>query len=242
MRPHRRPGVRAGARVLVAGAGAAALLVALVPLALLVRAEYPPLVALDLDVTAAAERTVQASDALLAAARLVTLLGDPALVTGTTLVVAAVLARRGHGRLALLLLAVRAGTQLLSTTLKVAVDRARPVFDVPVDTAAGGSWPSGHALAAVGLYTSLAVLALPHVRPARRPLLLAAGVAVAVAVAVSRVLLGLHYLSDVVGGLLLGAGWTAVCTAVLVRWAVERGERVDDVADAVEDDEQERSR
>lgn len=222
--------------MLGAGAGAVALAVALVPLALLVRAEWPPLVDLDQAATDAAEDAVQSSGALLAAARAVTLLGDPGLVTAASLLLAAVLAARGHARLALLVVAVRAGTQVLSTSLKAALDRARPVFDVPVDAAAGGSWPSGHTIAAAGFWTVLAVLALPHVRQSRRAAVLAGGVAVAALVGVSRVLLGVHHLSDVVGGLLLGVGWTAVCTAVLVRHAVEEGERVDTVSAAVEDE------
>ena len=236
MRPHRRPGVRAGARGLGAGAGAVALAVALVPLALLVRAEWPPLVDLDEATTDAAEDAVRSSAALLAAARAVTLLGDPALVWVASLLLAAVLAARGRARPALLVLAVRLGTQVLSSSLKAALDRARPVFDVPVDAAAGGSWPSGHTLSAAGFWTALAVLALPHVRRGRRVAVLAAGVAVAALVGASRVLLGVHHLSDVVGGLLLGVGWTAVCTAVLVRYAVEEGERVDTVSGALEED------
>jgi membrane-associated phospholipid phosphatase len=58
-----------------------------------------------------------------------------------------------------------------------------------------------------------------------------------VLVAASRVLLGVHYVSDVVGGLLLGLGWTALCAAVLVRWRVETGGRVDHVADAIDPDD-----
>jgi undecaprenyl-diphosphatase len=129
--------------------------------------------------------------------------------------------------------AVRLGTQVLSSGTKAAVDRARPVFDVPVDSALGASYPSGHALAAAGLWSVLAVLLLPRVRSSRRPLLLGAAVAVAVAVAASRVLLGVHYPSDVVAGLALGLGWTALCTALLVRRRAEDGARVDRVADAV---------
>ena len=49
----------------------------------------------------------------------------------------------------------------------------------------------------------------------------------AVLVAASRVLLGVHYLSDVTGGLLLGLGWATLCTAVFVAERSERGREVD---------------
>jgi undecaprenyl-diphosphatase len=48
------------------------------------------------------------------------------------------------------------------------------------------------------------------------------------------VLLGVHYVSDVVGGLLLGTGWTAACAAVLVAWRSEQGRPVRRVSDAVD--------
>jgi membrane-associated phospholipid phosphatase len=225
---------RAAGRYALAVAGGLALAVVLVPLSLVVRAAWPPLVDADEAVTAAAERAVSASPALLAAARAVTVLGDARLLWLATLVLAAVLYARGHRRSAAFLVAVRFGAQVLSSGLKLAVDRARPVFDTPVDTALGASFPSGHSLGAAAVWTALAVLVLPAVRPARRPWLLAGAVLVAVLVAASRVLLGVHYVSDVVGGVLLGTGWTALCAAVLVRWQVEQGREVHRVADAVE--------
>jgi membrane-associated phospholipid phosphatase len=213
--------------------GLVASVVALGPLALLVRSSWPPLVRLDAAVTDAAERAVTASPALLAAARATTHLGDPALAGVVAGGLALVLLARGHGRLALLVVAVRVGTQVLSTGTKAAVDRSRPVFEAPVDSALGASYPSGHTLAAAGLWSVIAVLLLSRVRPARRPLLLAAAVGIAVVVAASRVLLGVHHLSDVVAALALGLGWTALCTAVLVRRRAEDGVEVDRVSDAV---------
>ena len=221
----RDPATRAGARLLLGLLGALAIGLVAVPLAILVRARYAPLVELDLDLTGGAEAAVAGSALLLRLAQLATLLGDPFLLSTAAAVLALVLWRRGHGRLAAYVVAARAGALVLSQGLKAIVDRARPVFDEPVATALGASFPSGHSLGAAAFWTSTAVLLMPHVR--RDRLLLAGAGLVAVLVAATRVLLGVHYLTDVVGGLLLGFGWTAVCTAVFVAERAERGQPVD---------------
>ncbi len=216
---------RTGARLLVGLLGVLAVGVVAVPLALLVRGGYGPLLSVDRDVSAAAERAVAGSPALLRAAEAVTLLGDPIGITVVAAGLALVLWRRGHARLALYVVAARLGAIVLSQGLKHLVDRARPVFDAPVAEALGPSFPSGHALGSAVFWTTCAVLLVPRVGRPRR--LLAGAVLVAVLVAASRVLLGVHYLSDVTGGLLLGLGWTAVCTAVFVLDRAERGQPVD---------------
>ena len=216
---------RTGARLVVGLLGVLAVGVVVVPLALLVRGAYGPVLGADRDVSAQAEQAVSGSTALLRLAQAVTLLGDPVGITVVAAVLALVLWRRGRGRLALYVVAARVGALVLSQGLKHLVDRARPVFDVPVAEALGPSFPSGHALGSAVFWTTCAVLLMPRVR---RPLLLLAGaVLVAVAVSASRVLLGVHFLSDVTGGLLLGLGWAAVCTAVFVLERAERGEPVD---------------
>ena len=216
---------RTGARLVAGVLGVLAVGVVAVPLALLVRGGYGPLLGLDRDVSAWAERAVSDSTALLRVAQAVTLLGDPLGITVVAAVLAVVLWRRGQGRLALYVVAARVGALILSQGLKHLVDRARPVFDTPVAEALGPSFPSGHALGSAVFWTTCAVLLVPHVR---RPVLLLAGaVLVAVLVSASRVLLGVHFLSDVTGGLLLGLGWAAVCTAVFVLDRAERGEPVD---------------
>ena len=216
---------RTGARLVVGLAGVLAVGVVAVPLALLVRGGYGPLVSADRDVSAWAERAVAGSPALLQAAQAVTLLGDPVGITVVAALLALVLWRRGHARLALYVVAARVGALVLSQGLKQLVDRARPVFEAPVAEALGPSFPSGHALGSAVFWTTCAVLLVPRVRWPR--LLVAGAVLVAVGVSASRVLLGVHYLSDVTGGLLLGLGWAAVCTAVFVLERAERGESVD---------------
>lgn len=222
---------RAGSRLALGLAGALVVLVAAVPLAILLRADNPGLVQADRAVTGAAERAVQANQALLLAARAVTLLGEPVLVTAGAALLAVLLWRAGRPRLALFVLAARVGAIALSQGLKLAVDRARPVFDQPVATALGASFPSGHALGSAAFYGTAAVLLLPYVR--RAWLLAVAVLAVSLPVAASRVLLGVHYVSDVTAGLLIGLGWAALCTAVFAAWRAEEGRPVEVVEEGI---------
>ena len=216
---------RAGARLGVGLLGALVVLVAAVPLGILVRGDHPGLVQADLEVSRAAERAVADSGALLLAARAVTLLGEPVLLTVAAALLALVLHRRGRRRLALFVVVARVGAAVLSSGLKLAVDRARPVFDEPVATALGASFPSGHALGSAAFYVTGAVLLQPYVR--RDVLLLTGAVLVSALVAASRVLLGVHFPSDVTAGLLIGLGWAALCTAVFAAWRSDEGRPVD---------------
>jgi membrane-associated phospholipid phosphatase len=220
-----RAAVRAGARLTIALLGALAVLLAAVPLGILVRADHPRLVEGDLSVSHAAEQAVAQSDALLLVSRAVTLLGEPVLITLAAAGLALLLHRRGRSRLALFVVVARVGAIGLSQGLKLIVDRARPVFDEPVATALGASFPSGHALGSAAFYATAAVLLQPYVR--RDLLLLSGAVAVAALVAASRVLLGVHFASDVTAGLMIGLGWAALCTAVFAAWRSEEGRPVD---------------
>jgi undecaprenyl-diphosphatase len=93
--------------------------------------------------------------------------------------------------------------------------RARPdvvehLLEVP-----GFSFPSGHSSGAAALYVTLSVVLGRHVRSARgRTLLIVATSALAVAIGLSRVYLGVHYPSDVVSGLAFGAGWALLLSAL----------------------------
>lgn len=101
------------------------------------------------------------------------------------------------------------GEMLLVNGLKLLVERDRPDVLRLVD-AGGHSFPSGHTSAAAAAWISVA-LVLGRARPrGTRVALSSAAVAIAAAVATSRALLGVHWLTDVVGGLALGWGWYLV--------------------------------
>lgn len=219
---------RAGVRLALGLLGALVVVVATVPLAVLIRADNPGLVEADLEVSRTAQEATAANDLLLAVAKGVTLLGEPVLLTIAAALLIAVLFRKGHRRLAAFVLVARVGAMLLSTGLKLAVDRTRPIFDEPIATALGASFPSGHALGSAAFYATLAVLLLPR----RAPLVVAA--LLAAAVAASRVLLGVHFPSDVTAGLMIGWGWVALCAAVFAVWRREQGASGDVVHEGIE--------
>jgi len=94
---------------------------------------------------------------------------------------------------------------LLNEVMKLLVRNPRPVEAI-IGLAPSYGFPSGHSVAASALYLTLALVAAarsPH--PGVRRLLVGAGVAIALLVAWSRVYLGVHYFTDVCGGLLLGS-------------------------------------
>jgi len=59
-------------------------------------------------------------------------------------------------------------------------------------------------------------------------------VGVPLVVAATRVILGVHYLSDVTAGLLIGWGWTAACTALFTAWRAQEGRPVAPLEEGVE--------
>ena len=142
---------------------------------------------------------------------LITWLGATVTVLSVTVALGLLewLRRRRLAVLAFLLMVV-AGQNLIANTVKALVDRERP--PVPhLAPSSGFSFPAGHTAAAAATWAAVA-LVLGRGRPLQVKALLAAGAALlTAAVAASRVLLGVHWLTDVIGGAALGFGWFVVC-------------------------------
>jgi membrane-associated phospholipid phosphatase len=107
--------------------------------------------------------------------------------------------------------AVMAGEETLVLTVKQLVDRVRPAFN-PVAATLGPSFPSGHSATAAAFYATAALLIGRRQLRSRRAVLIGLAAGIAVGVAASRVLLDVHWLTDVVAGLTLGWAWFAVCS------------------------------
>jgi membrane-associated phospholipid phosphatase len=101
----------------------------------------------------------------------------------------------------------------LQLAAKQVVQRARPVVDDAVAQAPGYSFPSGHAANTAAACAVVTVLVWPLVRGRARVVVVAAAGAVVLVTAADRVLLGVHYPSDVVAGVLLGLAVTGASYA-----------------------------
>jgi undecaprenyl-diphosphatase len=212
-------------RLALMTAGASCVVVLAVVGAVLVRERTGFVVRHDLSIEAAAHRAVLSSPTLLAAARAVTHAGDP--LTRWVIAAAAVgyLAWRRLWRLtAFYAVAVLGGLAVVNVT-KAVVGRVRPQLDAPVAHAGGASFPSGHAMGATILYGGLVLLLSPLLARWLRWLLIVAATLLVAAVSASRVLLGVHYTSDVVFGCVLGLAWLALTVGVFETWRESVGER-----------------
>lgn len=182
-----------------------------------------PLIRLD---TAAANNLhdwVGGSPGTVLALKVVSFTGSPPWIA--VMVVAAVgfTLRRRRVRLAVFLVVTTITGGIIDTIVKVAVDRDRPSLEDPIATAHGKSFPSGHSMSATIAYGALLLVLLPALpERARRPAV-AAAVVVVLAVGFSRLALGVHFISDVVGGYALGLAWLAASTAAFSVWRVEQG-------------------
>jgi membrane-associated phospholipid phosphatase len=142
---------------------------------------------------------------------LVTDLGETVTVVVVAVIVAIVDFRRTRNRwVAPFLLAVILGDKLLTEAVKQLVDRARPTIEAVAATL-GPSFPSGHTSTAAASWAAFALVAGRWWGRRAWPPLAGAAVGIAVGVAASRVLLDVHWLTDVLAGLALGWAWFAAC-------------------------------
>lgn len=153
-----------------------------------------------------------------------TALGGTTILTLVTLAVLIYLLLIGKRLTAFMVFISVAGGTALSSGLKWGIGRPRPDLvphGMEVYTA---SFPSGHSTMSAVVYLTLGAL-LARSQPQQRVkiFLLALAASVTVIVGISRIYLGVHWPTDVLGGWALGAGWACLCWLVLL-WLQMRGE------------------
>jgi undecaprenyl-diphosphatase len=117
------------------------------------------------------------------------------------------------------------GGALLYNVIKLLVGRPRPPIHDALVRVSGTSFPSGHATQAVAVYGMMAVLLAGPGSSWRRRVTLRAGAGlIALIVGISRVYLGVHWLTDVVGGWVLGGLWLSILLTTVRTIGALRGE------------------
>jgi membrane-associated phospholipid phosphatase len=153
-----------------------------------------------------------ATPALTQIARVVTFFGSVGSVAAAASCVAIVLiVRKSWYRPLALMLAVGGGS-LLNILLKHFFHRQRPVLENPLLTLSSFGFPSGHTMGSTLFYGMLAIFVAQSVRTWRwRAFNFYVAALAVVLIGLSRIYLGAHYLTDVLGAIAMGLAWLAFC-------------------------------
>lgn len=143
-------------------------------------------------------------------------LASPGVIGAATAVAALLFFRcRWWHRLLALALTVPGGL-VLNLLLKSAFARERPQFEEPLVKLTDFSFPSGHTMMATLFYGLLVVVASVHIKSRPLRALAIAGLCGIIAlVGFSRMMLGAHYFSDVLGAMTMGVAWLALCVTTV---------------------------
>jgi membrane-associated phospholipid phosphatase len=208
---------QSGPRGSVGAAWVAAALVVVVvlPLGLLITANWDPLI--DVDLAISDELLVPGRGDEVDVLRFLTGGGDAAARIVVLAPLAGWLAWQRRWRLLVLVVASGALVGALNELLKSIFDRPRPSYDGTIE-ATGYSYPSGHASGTAAMVTVLVLVFWPVVSQAWRWVFAALAIAAAAVVGYTRVALGVHFSSDVVAGWCLGVAWVLLLAVVLRVW------------------------
>jgi membrane-associated phospholipid phosphatase len=138
-------------------------------------------------------------------------IGEPKVVIALAALVAIAETIRTRSRWVIPFMAlVVAGNGMVTTTVKELADRARPTLN-PIAETLGPSFPSGHSSWSAAFFAATALLATRGRNRRARALIVGVCAAAAASIAATRVLLGVHWLSDVLAGLAIGSAWFCAC-------------------------------
>jgi undecaprenyl-diphosphatase len=220
----KRPAERYGLRVLLFGL---ALVLLGIPFGLLVEQikNNGPMIRVDTWAANHLHEIVRHSRFEVDVLQVISFVGKPPWLVTICVATGVLLLVRRRYHLAIYLVATTVVGGMIDTAVKVAVGRERPSLDHPVATAFGKSFPSGHAMSSTIAYGALLLIFLPVIPRARRSLAIGGTVVLVLLIGFSRLALGVHYISDVLGGYALGGAWLALSTAAFEVWREDRGLR-----------------
>jgi undecaprenyl-diphosphatase len=141
-----------------------------------------------------------------------TALGGPTVLGLVVTFVAGFLVLQTRYRTAIVVVLTSSGGDVLNAVMKHAFDRPRPTIVPHLRVVYSTSFPSGHAMESAIVYLTLGAI-LMRASQTRTTKLYILGVAIflTIVVGVSRVSLGVHYPTDVIGGWIVGFIWASIC-------------------------------
>lgn len=157
--------------------------------------------------------------ALLIAARVFTFFGEPTILIGAGIICAIGLWRAGHRHLPLVLVAIVSIGRALSEAQKYWVARSRPGLEPHLVVVKTSSFPSGHATSSMIFYLTVALMLTAGTRWHR--VAAAGAILLSLLIGTSRVMLGVHWPSDVIGGWAFGMLWVMLTLRLAGRLAAK---------------------
>ena len=149
-------------------------------------------------------------------ARFFTTLGDPTVLISASVVIAALLWFAGHRHLPFAFVAITMLGRTLSEAQKYWIGRARPDLEAHLVVVKTSSFPSGHANSSMIFYLMLALVLASGTK--WRGIAVAGALIMSAMVGLSRVMLGVHWPSDVIGGWAFGLLWVLLTLKLGQRW------------------------
>lgn len=183
------------------------------------------LTALDESAAQWTNRRVRGEDGVVGAMQFVSFLGKPIFLIFVVGLPGLWFLRRGANRVVVFLAVTCIGGSIVNSVVKITVGRSRPEVDEPIAEAFGKSFPSGHSMSSLVCYGALLIAVAPLLSPRVRRLATGFVVVLVLAIGGSRLVLGVHFITDVLGGYVLGGAWLIGSVAVFETWRAERGRR-----------------
>ena len=197
-----------------------------------------PLTVLDESAARWTNRRVRGEDGVIGFMEVVSFLGKPVFLTIVVGVAALWFLHRGARKLFVFLVVTSVGGGIVDSVVKIAVGRSRPEVDEPIVEAFGKSFPSGHSMSSLVCYGALLIAFAPLLSDRARRVATGFVVVLVLAIGASRLVLGVHFITDVVGGYVLGAAWLIGSVAAFETWRADRGRRrTDPLVEGVEPEE-----